>query len=158
MFRKAPTCSWTQCTGFCSSCAYVCCCVCVCVQKCQGCDFHHLDSSLSESCLPDSDFKAKLQPLCTRPTQATEPSTLTTFPSLMRMRCRLARIQSFLWKGGLGGGGCHVIRHGLLSEHQSGCPQILFPDGGEIGPLRPGPPQTLAAWRPPPIPYLMEVL
>lgn len=29
----------------------------------------------------------------------------------------------------------------------SGYPQILFPDGGEIGPQRPGPPQTLRAWR-----------
>ncbi|KAJ4933956.1 hypothetical protein JOQ06_006764 [Pogonophryne albipinna] len=37
-------------------------------------------------------------------------------------------------------------------------PQILFPDGGEIGPQRPGPPQTLRAWRPPLISYLMEVL
>ena len=40
----------------------------------------------------------------------------------------------------------------------SGYPQILFPDGGEIGPQRPGPLQTLRAWRPPLIFYLMEVL
>lgn len=40
----------------------------------------------------------------------------------------------------------------------SGYPQILFPDGGEIGPQRPGPPQTPWAWRPPLIFYLMEVL
>lgn len=40
----------------------------------------------------------------------------------------------------------------------SGYPQILFPDGGEIGPQRPGPPQTLSAWRPSLISYLMEAL
>lgn len=56
-----------------------------------------------------------------------EPSTpIPDHPSYARMKMRKGAGGSEKERG-------RVICCGLLSEHQSGCPQILFPDGGEIG-------------------------
>ncbi len=84
----------------------------------------------------------------------TKRSTLLPIPACERTTARLASTPVFA-NGGERLLPCQsawpLIR---LSDY----PQILFPDGGEIGPQRPGPPQTLRAWRPPLISYLMEVL